>query len=219
VLLLVLTTVRWDAFRSSPDAHERGRQVVGDEMIAGNSGKTHPDFPPDDDAGWLPGAVSGEIQETATRQAGETVRPEAVEGALPEKTFASGDSLTEFDRRLNKFFRRSRTLLVGVSNMDPAGDGGYGFEGERKVSWSLLREARYLKTGPVDQRSSRLLEDLNQLMTELANSDSPSRHPGVELVREGIENKNLLFKLRMRESHYDRLQVKQASYHKEGDMK
>lgn len=133
----------------------------------------------------------------------------------PETATVAADSLTDFDRRLGTFFRKSRTLLVGVSNMDVAEGAVYNLEGEQRASRSLLREARYLESGPVDLRSAKLLEDLNAIMIELANADQPGRGPGIELVRRGITRKNLLFKLRMQESQYDQPQVRQASYQQE----
>jgi hypothetical protein len=126
----------------------------------------------------------------------------------------SPDSLTDFDRRLYDYFRRSKALLVGVSNLDPAEEHAADLGTERSVSRSLLREARYLKTGPVDFRSSRLMDDLDQVMIGLANSDARSATPAVEMVRDGIETKNLLFKLRMQETRQYNSPFRQASYHR-----
>lgn len=128
------------------------------------------------------------------------------------------DSLTEFDLRVGNYFRKSRTLLVGVSNMDPGG-GHSNFEGERRASRSLLREARYLRSGPVDFRSSKLIEELDQVMITLANTDTDDHGGGVELARTGIRNKNLLFKIRMQEQRLTAPAFRQASYRKEGDLK
>ena len=125
---------------------------------------------------------------------------------------AHEDSLTAFDRRLSEYFRRSKTLLVGVSNIDPAGGQSVDLDAERRISRSLLREARYLRTGPVDSRSYSLMSDLDQVMIGFANSDAGSPSPAVDMIRGGIENKNLLFKLRMQETRQYRTPVQQASY-------
>ncbi len=123
------------------------------------------------------------------------------------------DSLTVFDRRLSEYFKRSKTLLVGVSNIDPAEGQSIDLGAERRISRSLLQEARYLRTGPVDPRAYRLLRDLDQIMIGLANSDAGSAYPAVDMIRNGIENKNLLFKLRMQETRQYRTPVQQTSYH------
>jgi hypothetical protein len=124
----------------------------------------------------------------------------------------SADSLTQFDRRLDDYFRRSKVLLVGVSNLEPADEGTADLVIERSISLSLLGEARYLRTGPVDARSYRLLEDLDKIMIGLANSDARSAAPTVEIIRDGIRARNLLFKLRMQEARNYPARFMQASY-------
>ena len=122
------------------------------------------------------------------------------------------DSLGEFDRRLSDYFRKSKTLLVGVSNVDPSGGDGPGLDAERRVSRSLLREARYLRTGPVDPGASRLLDDLDRILIGLANRGNASAGPDLETIRGGIRGGNLLFKLRMQETRGYRVPVRNASY-------
>ncbi len=122
------------------------------------------------------------------------------------------DSSTQFDRRLTDYFKRSKALLVGVSNIDPGEDHPIDLDAERRISRSLLRESRILRSGPVDPRSYRLMEDIDQIMIGLANSDAAPARPAVDVIRGGIENKNLLFKLRMQETGQYRIPVLQASY-------
>lgn len=122
----------------------------------------------------------------------------------------AADTLTEFDRRLSRYFRTSKALLVGFSNLGDARGGIVDLDAERELSRSLLREARFLRTGPVDARSERLIGDLDRILIALANGDASESD--IELIRGGIENGNLLFKLRMQETSEYRLPVRQASH-------
>jgi hypothetical protein len=126
---------------------------------------------------------------------------------------SAADTLSDFDRRLSDYFRRSKTLLVGVSNDEPMLVNSSDIETERRTSRSLLEEARSLRAGPIDLRSAKLIDDLDQIMIGLANSKAGSPSPAVDLIRVGIRDKNLLFKLRMHETRRFGTPVRQASYH------
>jgi len=126
----------------------------------------------------------------------------------------AADSLAGFDRRLSDYFRKSKTLLVGVSNTAPAKGEELDLDAERQTSRSLLREARYLRSGPVDPQASRLIDDLDRILIGLANGEAAASGPDVRMLRGGIERGNLLFKLRMQETRNQRLPVQQASYHR-----
>jgi hypothetical protein len=137
-----------------------------------------------------------------------------VESVSPDAGISGGDSVTAFDLRVQNYFRRSRTLLVGMSNANPGGGGLYDLAAEKTASRSLLNEARYLKTGPVDRGSWRLMEDLDEIMIVLANVDERGAASSAEMLRDGIRNRNLLFKLRMRDAGGSGTPFQQAVYKK-----
>jgi hypothetical protein len=110
--------------------------------------------------------------------------------------------------RLQKYLHRSRTLLVGMANMKVQPDQPADLNTERAISRELVKEARALRQEPLDLSSARLVSDLEKIQIELANMTPDDATPGVDLIRHGIESKNLLFKLRMAESVYQ--QVKYA---------
>ncbi len=151
------------------------------------------------------------LPRTMERDDTETMVSEP-ETATEVVTEVPADSATAFDQRLYDYFKRSKALLVGVSNMDPAEGRAIDLETERRVSRALLREARYLRTGPIDPRSYRLLSDLDQIMIGLANSDAGHAQPAVDIIRDGIGEKNLLFKLRIQETAEYRTPIVQASF-------
>ncbi len=124
------------------------------------------------------------------------------------------DSITDFDRQVTDYFRRSKTLLVGMSNAGPGEEGVHDLDAERAASRRLVHEARYLRNGPVDERSWRLMEDLDEIMIELANMDERTGRSSALMLRDGIRSRNLLFKLRMRETRSAGTPVRQAVYTK-----
>ncbi|MBI1805007.1 MAG: zf-HC2 domain-containing protein [Ignavibacteriae bacterium] len=105
--------------------------------------------------------------------------------------------------RVSQYFRRSKILFVGLTNMKLGDDQYADLSTERKVSRELVHEARYLKTQPIDERSAQLISDLEKILIELANMKEENGIPNVEIIRGGIHKENLLFKIRMAESLYD----------------
>jgi hypothetical protein len=94
-------------------------------------------------------------------------------------------------------------LFVGLTNMKLHDDENIDLSAERKVSRQLIHEARYLKTQPIDERSAQLIGDLEKILIELANMKEENDISNVEIIRGGIHQENLLFKIRMAESLYD----------------
>ncbi len=105
--------------------------------------------------------------------------------------------------RVSQYFKKSKMLLVGFSNMKTNENEPLDFSTERRVSRDLVREARYLKRQPIDPRSRRLMNDLERILIELENIEEKNDLPNVEIIRGGIHQENLLFKIRMAEAMYD----------------
>jgi hypothetical protein len=114
-------------------------------------------------------------------------------------------------QRVNEYFRKSKTLLVGLANMRTDNSEPLDFSTERRVSRDLVREARFLKRQPLDVRSRHLMNDLERILIELENIEEQNDLSNVEIIRGGIHNENLLFKIRMAEAMYDSPQVVYAS--------
>ena len=105
--------------------------------------------------------------------------------------------------RMNQYFRKSRLLLVGLSNMEPGDAYPVDLTAERNLSRALVRETRSLRSVALDARSVRLMGDMERIFIELANTDDHDRALTIDLIRTGIRRENLLFKVRMAESMYD----------------
>jgi hypothetical protein len=105
--------------------------------------------------------------------------------------------------RLERYLRRSKILLVGLTNMKHEPGRSIDLSAEREVSRDLIKEARYLREQDIDRRSERLIDDLNKILIELANLEDDHDLPDVEIIRGGIHQENLLFKIRMAELMHD----------------
>ena len=114
------------------------------------------------------------------------------------------------DARMGDYFRKSKVLLVGISNLKTADDTPFDLSAERRVSRQLVTQARYLKNQPLDMRSARLIGDLEKVLIELANIKEEGGTPNVDLIRSGIQRQNLLFKIRMAEALCDSTRFIQA---------
>jgi len=104
---------------------------------------------------------------------------------------------------LNQYFRKSKILLVGLTNMKVPEGQPPDFSVERDASRKLLHQARYLKNQPLDMRSAELIDDLQRIQLALANMKDEGSLSNVEIVNAGIRQENLLFKIRMAEAQYD----------------
>ena len=121
------------------------------------------------------------------------------------ETIAVPSTVPVEQTRLQKYLRKSRTLLVGVANMNVSDDQQADLRAERLISRELVSEARVLRQDPLDIHAARLISDLEKIQIELANMGPESASPGVALIRQGIESNNLLFKIRIAESVYQQV--------------
>lgn len=122
------------------------------------------------------------------------------------------------NERLRDYFRKSRTLLVGIANMKLDEHASADFSLERGRSRELINEARFLKSQPIDSRSEELIRDLEKILIELSSIEETKDLPNIEIVRGGIHQENLLFKIRMAEAMYNQPMLQNAKYSVEGQQ-
>jgi hypothetical protein len=103
---------------------------------------------------------------------------------------------------LADYYRKSKILLVGISNIEPESGRSINLAVEKEAAGQLVRQARYLDSKSLDDRSRALVRALERILIELANMEQQADVPDVEIVRSGIRNENMLFKIRMAESDY-----------------
>jgi hypothetical protein len=104
------------------------------------------------------------------------------------------------DQRVDEIFRRSKTLLVGLDNLRPATGHPLDLSTERHISRELITETRALRNAPLNRRSAMVVRDLERILIELANTDDRAAMPDVEIIRNGMRQENILFRLRMAEA-------------------
>jgi len=182
----------WEAFVSSMIVRPRRLAIVGGVvavivavLLAGKS--------------YFSGGKEDAVQ-TARRAETESV----------EET--TSRNVLQANERMGQYFRKSRALLVGVTNMKLDDDQPVDLSTEQTVSRELVHEARYLKNQPIDMRSAKLIGDLEKILIELANLKEDHDIPNVEIIRAGIHQENLLFKIRMAETCLDTSQHHTNSY-------
>jgi hypothetical protein len=112
--------------------------------------------------------------------------------------------------RMKQYLRRSKALLVGINNMPIAEGDPVDLSVERNTSRELLQEARYLKDQTIDEKSAALISDLEKIQIALANNNDRQEFPRLQLIRGGIREENLLFKIRIAETVYERLDNERA---------
>jgi hypothetical protein len=109
------------------------------------------------------------------------------------------------DTRVQNYLRKSRILLVGIANMRTGHDEPLDLKPEREASRALVREARYLRQQDIDPQSERLMADMEEVLIKLSNIREHTEFPELAIIRGGIERENLLFKIRITETLYDRI--------------
>jgi hypothetical protein len=159
----------------------------------------------------LSGAVAVAILGIVLWQRYQPAHTSQSEAAPPSVEIPARTAST--DARMSQYFRKSKMLLIGISNMKMDENAPVDLGAERKVSRDLLHEARYLKTQPMSGRSERLIGDLERILIELANLKDQGDAPEVEMIRGGIHQENLLFKIRAAESVYDSTRFRQTKAH------
>lgn len=103
---------------------------------------------------------------------------------------------------LGRYFRKSRALLTGLSNLEPPSDSPIDLSVERKISRQLMIEGRSLRGQKLDPRSDRLIGDLDRIMGRVASAPEAAQPPDIQIIRSDIRGQNLLVKLRVAETSY-----------------
>ncbi len=111
------------------------------------------------------------------------------------------------DTRMSQYLRKSKVLLIGIANLRTNEGQPVDLSVEQRASRELVREARYLKQRPLDPRVDDLVNAMSRILIEVANITKDRQIPNMEIVRSGIHQENLLFKIRMAETVFDSAHV------------
>jgi len=105
--------------------------------------------------------------------------------------------------RTSHYLRRSKVLLLAVVNFDPATGDLYGLNPElqKRTSGELVREAVVLKKElkGTDPRLEQLVSDLERIFLQIANLKAEGDLAEVEVIRSGLEQNDILFRINLTE--------------------
>lgn len=98
------------------------------------------------------------------------------------------------------FIERSKVLLLGLVNFDPAVEDAYAFDlgGKKAASRVLAAEAPAIRKGlsePGQRRLRELVTDLEVVMMQIANLEAGQDVDGVELIKQGVDRRGLFLKI------------------------
>lgn len=108
--------------------------------------------------------------------------------------------LAALNVRASHYLERSKMLLVGIANLEPHGDERIDLSLEKAYSVDLLREADFLQEklpAGKNERLRRLVAELELVLLEIANLEAESDFEHVDLLKSGIEQTDLLFKINL----------------------
>lgn len=108
------------------------------------------------------------------------------------------------EQRSQRYLERSKILLLGMVNFEPASDQPYppGLAQKQMLSRELLSEAQTLKDDLADSRQQRLyklVSDIEFILLQIANMEAESDIPAVELVRSSVERNGIMLKINLEE--------------------
>jgi hypothetical protein len=98
------------------------------------------------------------------------------------------------------FIERSKVLLLGLVNYDPATGDSYALDLERKktMSQTLASEAPAIR-GALNERGQKrlrdLVADLEVIMMQIANLGAGQEVEGIELVKQGVDKREIFLKI------------------------
>jgi len=138
------------------------------------------------------------IGRTLERPRGDVAR---LAPATPAAVPASAEAALSV--RASRYLKRSKVLLLGVVNFDPrTGElDGLNPSLQRSTSVELAREAVVLKKElkGQDPRLAQLVSDLERIFLQIANLKAEGDLAEVELIRTGLEEGDILFRINLNE--------------------
>lgn len=102
--------------------------------------------------------------------------------------------------RAENFIDRSKVLLLGLVNYDPAIEDAYAFDLGRKKTMSreLAAQAPAIRSALNEQGQKRLrglVSDLEVIMMQIANLGAGQDVEGVELIKQGVDSRGIFLKI------------------------
>lgn len=108
----------------------------------------------------------------------------------------------ELIHRTQNYIERSKLILLAIINFDPETEDPYALNlpYQKQVSRELVHEASFLKEGLADSDQrylQNLITDLEVILLQIANLESEHDFDAIEIVKEGVDSRGILFKIRV----------------------
>ncbi|MBP1766604.1 MAG: hypothetical protein H6P98_719 [Candidatus Aminicenantes bacterium] len=132
-------------------------------------------------------------------------RPLPIEALRPAGEAPGGQTAaTDPILRARSYVDRSKLVLLALVNyVPPAADPhALDLSLEKQVSRELVRQAGGLKSdlkGPARRRLRELVTDLETVLLQISNLESPDDFEAVEFVKQGVESRGIFLKINLSE--------------------
>ncbi len=98
------------------------------------------------------------------------------------------------------YLERSRNLLLGLTNLDARQSASFDLRRHQQVSRELYNKGNVLTVAlnrPSQQQLRQLVQNLQIILLQLANTEVGGGTPAIELVRQGVNSKSILLKINL----------------------
>lgn len=108
----------------------------------------------------------------------------------------------------SEYLDRSKVLILGILNNRPARGAAFqaSFQRQQRVSRELINESHLLQAELADPRQARLrslVADLERILSQIAAMDAEHGVAGVEVLRNGLTDGAILFKINVEQMNLD----------------
>jgi hypothetical protein len=108
------------------------------------------------------------------------------------------------ESRAQDYLEQSKIVLIGLVNADPKaiGEASPLLVRQREVSRILVRESEDISsklTDPSQRQLRELVSDLGLILMQIANLEMKHEAQGVEIVKNGVEQNGILFRINLEE--------------------
>lgn len=115
---------------------------------------------------------------------------------------SQAESRIELVNRTHNYINRSKLILLAMINFDPETEDPYALDlpYQKQISRELVQEASFLKGELADsdqRRLQNLVVDLEVILLQIANLESEHDFEAIELVKDGVESRGVLLKIRL----------------------
>ncbi len=128
---------------------------------------------------------------------------------ISNKNIFDGNNKTEIPAysvkvQAAKYLERSKILLLGITNFDPATDDieTISLPHIQKISRDLLNQTPALKaelSKPSQKQLKKLVNDLQIILLQIANLEAKNDITGIELIKDGVNSSGIFLKINIQE--------------------